>query len=236
MRKKLVFDIETDGLLYELTKIHCICAKNLSKGTFYKFSPGEIEQALDLLKGSDYLIGHNIAGFDLLALQKIYPSFNIDNSRVRDTLCMSRLFNPDRPDHSLEGYGISYNRPKVVHEDWTTFSPEMLHRCSEDVEINCLIYKDLVERYCRDWNWIEPLLLEQEYSRFVALQEIEGVDFDVEGAYKLLGLLDKEIAELDKILLERIPARVIPVGNPEGVKPFKKDGTYSEICKKWFNV
>jgi DNA polymerase I len=236
LKTRLVFDIETDGLLYELTKIHCICAKDLSRGVVYKFRPEEIESGLDLLNSVDYIVGHNISGFDLLAIQKIYPSFSIDNSKVRDTLCMSRLFNPDRPDHSLAGYGTSYNRLKVQHEDWTTFSPEMLHRCSEDVEINCLIYRDLVDRYCRDWNWIEPLLLEQEYSRFVAIQELEGVDFDVDGAYKLLSLLDGEISQLDKILLERIPPVIKPIGNPEGVKPFKKDGSYSEICRKWFSV
>lgn len=235
LKKRIVFDLESDGLLYDLTTIHCICAKDLSRGVFYKFPPSEIESGLNLLKDSDLLIGHNIAGYDLLAIEKLYPSFKIDNSKIRDTLCMSRLFTPDRPDHSLEGYGEQYGRPKVAHEDWSTFSPEMLHRCSEDVEINCMIYKDLVDRYCRDWNWLEAILLEQEYSRFVAVQELEGVDFDVESAYSLLEKLDTEIAELDKILLERIPPVLKGLGNLEGIKPFKKDGSYNELTRKWFS-
>ena len=60
---------------------------------------------------------------------------------IRDTLCMSKLFDPERPSHSLDSYGKQFNRFKPVHEDWSRYSPEMLHRCTEDVEINSMLYE-----------------------------------------------------------------------------------------------
>ena len=35
--------------------------------------------------------------------------------------------------------------PKPKHEDWSKFSPEMLHRCREDVKINVLVYEALLK-------------------------------------------------------------------------------------------
>lgn len=232
---KLVFDIETNGLLYELTTIHCICLKDLQGKEVQKYPTTMVPDALPVLQSADLVIGHNICGFDLLAIEKLYPSFRVDKEKIRDTLCMSKLFNPDRPDHSLEGYGEEYGRHKVVHEDWSTFSTEMLHRCSEDVAINELIYDNLVQKYCRGWKWLPALFLEQDYSRFVSVQEVAGVDVDIPLAHQLIERLDKEISELDRVLLDRIPPRIRMVGNPEGYKPFKKDGTYNELTKKWFS-
>ena len=77
---------------------------------------------------------------------------------------MSKLFYPERLEHSLDSYGRQFGRYKPVHEDWTTYSEDMLHRCSEDVEINHLTYNWLVDENCRDWDWVNALELEQELS------------------------------------------------------------------------
>ena len=149
---------------------------------------------------------------------------------------MSKLFNPERPEHSLESYGKQFGRNKPVHEDWSVFSEAMLHRCSEDVEINYITYKHLVDKYCRNWNWLKSLEIEQEFALYRAYQEIEGVDIDVESARQTLEKLDKEIDELTNTLLDRIPKRVSRVGSDNGYKPFKKNGDYTEATRGWFNL
>ena len=230
---RYVVDIEGDGLLYEITKIHCIVAKDLKTKEIFKFRPHQIEEGLQLLSSADQLVGHNICGFDIPAIKKLYPTFT--HKRLKDTLCMSKLFNPERfGGHSLESYGEQFKRAKPVHEDWSVFSEDMLYRCSEDVEINEMVYEYLVERYCQSWNWITSLNIEQDFAMYRAAQELEGVDIDIELAKRLLVQLDEEIAQLDALLYDKIPMRIKGAGNLErGTMPYKKDGTYNEATKKW---
>lgn len=230
---KLVFDLEANGLLYEATKIHCICAKDIETRERYKFSPVSIPEGLELLGKADILIGHNICGFDLPLILKLYPEFRFKGAR--DTLCMSKLFDPERLSHGLESYGKQFGRPKPEHHDWFAYTCRMLHRCFEDVEINHLTYKHLIDKYCKNWKWLRSLDIEQEFAYYRAFQELEGVDIDVDTAHLVLDKLDAEISELDTILLDLIPKKVIMVGKEDGYLPFKKNGEYNEATKRWMN-
>lgn len=226
MPTRLVFDLEANGFVYEATNLWCICAKDLSTRESFQFYESSLLDGLDLLGSYDLLVGHNIMGYDIPLLQKLYPSFTYKGAR--DTLCMSKLFNPERlRGHSLESYGTQFGIEKPAHNDWTRFSQEMLHRCTEDVAINVMLYNYLVDKYCTNWQWLDPLLLEQEFSYYQTLQELEGVDINVELAYELVDRIDLEVAELDKVLLDRIPKKLVQVGATVS-KPFKKDGTYCQ--------
>ena len=234
MTTRLVFDIEANGLLYDASRIWCICCKDLSDNQTYKFYGDSIEEGLTFLSSYDMIIGHNITGYDIPLIQKLYPGW--EYNKIRDSYVMSKLFNPERPQgHSLESYGEQFGRVKPVHEDWTQFSDEMLYRCSEDVEINCLTYNCLVDSFCRNWSWLPALELEQEFALLQAYQELAGVDFDSQLARDLLARIDQEVDELDKILLDRIPKQVEAVGAVVS-KPFKKDGSYSKMVTEWFNL
>jgi DNA polymerase-1 len=93
----LVFDIETNGLLADLTQIHCINVIERSTGRHFAFnggvyadgSPaprdGTIEDGLKMLADADVLAGHNIIAFDIPAIQKVYPTFKT-RARLYDTL------------------------------------------------------------------------------------------------------------------------------------------------------
>ena len=72
---KWLFDLESDGLLAEATTIHCAVAKNLTSGEVVSFTPStEFENFLTLLGQAKLLAGHNIIGFDLPLIQKLYPN------------------------------------------------------------------------------------------------------------------------------------------------------------------
>jgi hypothetical protein len=87
-----VFDCETNGLLEELTTIHCIAIKCTITGKKIRANDHgaavTIEQALRILMEADGICGHNIIGFDIPALQKAYPWFK-PKGLIRDTLLMS---------------------------------------------------------------------------------------------------------------------------------------------------
>ena len=45
----LVFDIETDGLLKEVTKVHCMCIKDTETGKMYRFQPDRVIDGVRML-------------------------------------------------------------------------------------------------------------------------------------------------------------------------------------------
>lgn len=98
----LVFDAETDGLLDELTTIHCIHVVDRATGERLSFNggvyadgssakrDGPIEDGLRLLQDADEIGGHNVIGFDVYAFKKLYPWFN-PKGRVRDSFAEARV-------------------------------------------------------------------------------------------------------------------------------------------------
>lgn len=100
----LVFDIETDGLIPELTTIHSLVIKDPATAEVYSYRndghPDNQKRMLEgilLLMSADTIAGHNIQDFDIPAIQKLYPWFKPRN-KVRDTIIMSRLMYPDMRD------------------------------------------------------------------------------------------------------------------------------------------
>ena len=134
-----VFDIETDGLLDQLTKIHVLSWSN---------DMGEVKHTHDydemryVLLNSETLVGHNIIRFDIPAVERVL-GIKV-TARLIDTLALSWYLHHDRMKHGLEGYGEDYGVPKPVIKDWNTLTPEeYAHRCDEDVKINNRLWRDL---------------------------------------------------------------------------------------------
>ena len=68
---RLCYDIETDGLLHQLSKIHIIAVKDVDNGDAVTYKYDEIDKALEHLDKADLLIGHNVVLFDNPALLKV---------------------------------------------------------------------------------------------------------------------------------------------------------------------
>ena len=64
---KLVFDIETDGLLPDVSKVHCIVLKDLDTN---EVITTKIKKAMQLLGEAELIIGHNVIKYDIPELQK----------------------------------------------------------------------------------------------------------------------------------------------------------------------
>jgi len=152
----LVFDLETDGLLDDVTKIHCLVIYDSEADTTCIYndqgSQEPIVRGVQRLEDADVLVGHNVIGFDLPVLQKIYLWFD-PQAFVLDTLLLSRLYHTDmveidkqldnplmplqlRGRHSLESYGYRLKEYKGEFgktTDWQEWSPEMETYCAQDV-------------------------------------------------------------------------------------------------------
>ena len=136
--REFIFDIESDGLLDTVTKIHCLSysqADGRFSGTIY--SEKDIKDFLS----QDYIyIGHHIIGYDFKALEKIYGIKR--PKHFLDTLAWSWYLFPDRAEHGLESWGEDFGVPKPKIDNWQDLTiEEYTHRCEEDVKINTKLYQ-----------------------------------------------------------------------------------------------
>jgi hypothetical protein len=123
--------------------------------------------------------------------------------------------------HGLENWGYEVGRGKPDHEDWSTFSKEMLHRCSEDVSINKLAY-DKMEEEWGDYDWGKAYKQCLKVASIISQQEENGWYLDKKkveryliGAYNYREYVDKELRKYFK------PEYKFKRVNE---KPFKSDG------------
>lgn len=93
-----LFDLESNGLLDTVSKIHCLVIKDTetckteryADVLVYEDIDGSIEEGIrTLMKGP--IGGHNIIRYDLPVIQKLYPWFTYDKAQVFDTLVATRL-------------------------------------------------------------------------------------------------------------------------------------------------
>ena len=154
----LVFDCETNGLLHDVSTIHCIAIYDSQKEETFVFNhQGDqrpITEALHWLSSADVIIGHNVINYDIPVIQKIYSWFS-SSAEVIDTLILSRLYHPNMMEidkkrswermplqlygrHSLESYGYRLGEYKGEFgktSDWQEWSQEMQNYCVQDVQV-----------------------------------------------------------------------------------------------------
>ncbi len=102
----LVFDLETNGLLNDATRIHCISLHWSEDDRIESFNDEKyadnpkdlpmagnysITTALGFIECAATIIGHNIINFDIPVIQKLYPWFT-PRGTIIDTLLLSRLY------------------------------------------------------------------------------------------------------------------------------------------------
>ena len=232
---RYIFDLETNGLLDEVTKIHCIVAANLTTRKLQKFSTeaGNIEEGLQLLADAEELIGHNIMGYDLMVIKKLYPTWHT-SAKLTDTLIQCRLIwgnigevdatNQTLPPklrgrHSLESWGYRLKCLKGdygVNADWETYSKEMLQYCVQDVLVNVKLYDKIISKdYSQD-----AMDLEHDIHRICLEQQHFGFPFDEEKAAALYAKLSGRRDELKQIMVHTFEPNIIELKTKTKVLPF----------------
>lgn len=231
METVYIADLEADGLLHDATRVWCAVFKNYTTHEITKFGPDEIPEMLEFMDTVDVLIMHNGIGYDWPLLKKLY-GYEYRGRKV-DTLLISRLQNPNRRSpplcpnktapHSVEAWGYRVGRGKPQHDDWTQFSKEMLHRCSEDVEIQHLLCKALLKEG-KGKKWEKAHLLTNKLFTHLQRQEEYGWLVDKDHMARCLAMLDHWIERIDRSVTPLLPLRVV-------VKETKKDGDYGYVKK-----
>ena len=246
---KLVFDIETNGLLDKLDKVWMIHTYDLDTGIEKTFCDDDPESestktGLDYLDKADTLIGHFILGFDIFALKKVYGWFPKKEIKLVDTLILSQVLNYRRfPNgrHNLETWGESLGHKKPEHEDWLNYSPEMLHRCREDTRINVRVYKSLIKELSMQSEKKKPLLKksirnEHDTLLFCSMARERGWRFDIDAADKLLAEMQSELRAVEEEINPLLKHKVKVIDKEPRMPKWLKNGNYDAHTAKSFNV
>lgn len=263
--KEYVFDIESDGFLEEMTRVHCIVIEDFGTGEMWSYIPsgfplanatGSIEDGLRKLCEADRLIGHNIISFDLQALRKIYPKF-APKGEIFDTLAATRVIWADIKNgdfslyrkgklsahnigkHNLESWGERLGELKGDYgktTDWKEFTAEMLSYCQQDVRVNSKLYHRIrLKNY-------DPRILRMEQDIHVICldQERFGFPFNERKANILLAKLQSRKAIISDSLCKQLgPSWVVGVEDRESSRTVKyKDVTRGSEYQgsKWTKV
>lgn len=225
----LYFDIETDGLLDNVTKGHCLVIideqNNISAYRPDDFKRGAM-RLIAALRDGESIVGHNIINYDCAVLAKLYPEFRIKREwrqQVLDTLVLARLIcgNVEDTDHarvrngtlpakllgrqSLKAWGYRLGELKGTYgeqEDaWDSFSEEMLSYCVQDVTVTKKLYTYLMKIGAP----AKAIELEHQAQWLMSKQEQNGFVFDLEKAEKLRETLELRYAVLSSQLVSIVP-------------------------------
>ena len=219
METRIVFDLETNGLLDTVDRVWCLAWCDLADGVVHSVGgPTDegIRAVLPMLERADYLIGHNIIDYDLRVLKKLY-NFT-PKGKAWDTLLDSKVLwtelreidfktrkkNPDFPTsiigrHSLRAWGYRLGELKgdLAQYGFEEWSQGLQDYCAQDIRVTVKLYQAITEsvRFSQ-----QAHDLEMELKGYMLDQEEEGMPFDEQAAAALYTDLAAERAELEGVL------------------------------------
>jgi hypothetical protein len=206
--KYTIFDLESDGLLEQLSKVHCLVAHVYEDNQFLKeyiiTNPWELA---NFLSTQEVLVGHNIKRFDLPAIKKI-TGYEHKGACI-DTLALSWYLYPENNEHGLEAWGqkVGVSKPEIT--DWENLTVEdYIHRCREDVVINTIIFGNFIQ-HLRELYGNESYQGVMSYLTWkldcAAEQEANPLTIDREHCKKVLKELETLIEEKKRNLSLAMP-------------------------------
>lgn len=230
---RVVLDIEADELLDNVTKIHCLCYRDIDTNETKSIT--DYQEMINLLTKVSLMCGHNIIRYDVPVLEKIL-GIKIDCTQW-DTLGLSWYLYPTRLKHGLEEWGEEFGIPKPVIKDWKNQPIEnYIHRCNEDVRINSMLLDKQID-------YLQRIYVNQDWTRVVnyisfkldCAREQEEVKWRLDTIKCKEGLesLTKDADSRFEKLVEVMP-NVVKYKNMFKPKVIlNKKGEYTEAGKRW---
>jgi hypothetical protein len=227
LQKRYCFDIEANGLLKEVNLFFCAVVEDVDTGDIWYYEPDQAKEFCDKLDEANWLIGHNIIGYDIPAMTKLYGWMPKPDVVIYDTLIAARMYNPNlarHPDcpakvwsehkqdwkvvgpHSLMnlGYIVGEHKDSFGEEKaFDSYCPEMLSYCAQDVKTNVAVFHWL-RRVLKGWSDLS-MQVEMEVAEYISWQMREGWYFNIEAADAMHNSLKARVVELENEVRKAFP-------------------------------
>ena len=236
-----VMDIEADGLLEDLTKMHVasIAYHNKDTDKYKIYSTEYLNTALTMIEESNGpVVGHNFYLYDVPALEKLRgKELPLDN--IIDSLFVSWYIEPNRSRHGLEAHGEDLGVKKVEIGDWNNLSQEAYKlRCETDVKINTALWHKQLNKlftlYEGDIEKVKSLLtFLMIKARVYKMQQDNPLRLDVKGVEESLALLESMEGKILETLKQVMPKAKKKMKRSRPKSLYKKDGSLSTAGERW---
>ena len=194
----IYLDLEADGL--NPTTIWCVVTRENGVDTVHT-TPETLCKALE---GSVSIVGHNLIGYDIPVLKRLW-GLSVASERIVDTLVLSRLFDPSKSGgHSLRNWGNELGFPKGDHSDFSCLSQEMIDYCIQDVAVTEAVHQKLLKEM-KDWKDKECVELEHKVQWLMQEQERNGWLLDQGLANDLCATFKEGMNDIQAELQEMFP-------------------------------
>ena len=243
---------------YDSSKEYTVSTYPCTKGIEFNAIPKRPfskEMLKKVLSNCEEIVGHNLVGYDLPALMLFdmleyrieYPGkgphtlFN-KPVKIKDTLLMSKLYNPDRLDaygkHGLAAFGERTGNPKLDFHEFDKYSWMMGYYCNQDTSVgkDTLHYLDQEEDFS---DYETAYAMEIKLIDLTIRQEVFGFDFDSDLAVKAVSQLEDMLKAREDIVEPHLPPKALNKGQQDYYTPpkiqFKKNGEPSAAIYKFAN-
>lgn len=162
----------------------------------------------DNLRGVESIVGHNIIGFDLPILERVWGWSPHRDIKVIDTLVLSRLANPSRDGgHSLRNLALSAGGELKDDFDTADFdgpvTQKMIDYCLQDTRANVDVFQ-LLTRELSGFS-DKSIELEHRVAELTKVQESNGFKLDFPLACRLYNEHEQRMNEITAELQEVFP-------------------------------
>jgi len=218
-----VFDLESNGLYDDVTKIFCIVIYDVKRNQTFTYGPDSIDAALSHLDSGSVLIGHNIIFYDCAVIDKLYEGkVDFSSKELIDTLVCSRLIWPKeklyeedeqkyskvptklRGSSSLKAWGYRLSDHKIDFKDFSEYSESMAAYCRQDVQVTSKLFDLITKQNCAG----SALRLEHSLARCIERQIRSGFPFDLDAALDLVDSLNQRLEQLEDELQKAFPPKL----------------------------
>lgn len=239
--KNVVWDIEGDDLLDNMTTVWTLVAYDLDTQTELAFSdydnslPG-MDDACDLLYNTEHHIGHNIFGYDIPAMMKIHGWELRDDQKVTDTWILSLLNCYKRThNHGLKGWGEHLENSKIEYSDWSHYNKEMLRYCKQDVRLNVKVYEHLFKEasalIARNPMYKDRIMIEMYVAR-ANMKMQKGWVYDQDLANKTLKEINKKMEKVEKYIEPKLGNKIVYIDKAPKTPKYTKKGLYTSTTAR----
>lgn len=193
----IYLDLEANGLTPDT--IWCVVTRENGVSTVHTTR----DTLCKALEGSVSVCGHNLIGYDLPVLKRLW-GLSVAPECIVDTLVLSRLFDPSKSGgHSLRNWGNELGFPKGDHNDWSRLSQEMIDYCIQDVAVTEAVHQRLIAEMV-DFDQ-QSIDLEHKVQFAVQQQERNGWLLDQGLANELCATFKEGMNDIQAELQEMFP-------------------------------
>lgn len=263
MKRQLIVDLETNGLLQEVTKIHCASVVDLNSSMSRLFLEKDMPEFIKMIDDPEVeLIGHNIFCYDLMVIKKLLGWVPYKGQKIHDTLilgqllfsdlknddknnttkCPGKIFSKrDTGSHSLRAWGQRIGQFKGEYSGgWELYSDDMGRYCIQDTYTTKGLFIFLTTKIPDKLLNTDAIDLEYSIAPILARQQAYGVLFDKSKAATLITTLTSKLVQCRWDLQTIFKPRYVFEGEFTPKKTSKKrnytqGATFSKIKIQEFN-